>query len=281
VRLFVYNTENEQITTATLGEYIQLRAWLEAANETSTSIRVFNCKAFSENMSYYFLLGGCGEGDVMAADRGFRTRVEDTGNDKVTRVSRSAYFKSFLLPARDTLTFECHYILCPADECDGYSCEDSTMLEYESSRNATTGLSSARRKRDISNNPALKAGSLLPKVTSTALRLIPQEEHHFIISSNDLIHAEDDSRPSYPRYEHDLLDASQSSAVLTDGLDLMTIGLIAGMSFLAVLLLITLTCTLMVCRRGLLQPVYRPVGARGSPDRSFSKLMQQKSAGAC
>jgi len=73
----------------------------------------------------------------MQTDRGFRTRNEIVylgpspaigQRTDVHRVSRSTYFESFLLPDSSSLTFECDYILCSdAEDCDGYSCDNSVM----------------------------------------------------------------------------------------------------------------------------------------------------------
>jgi len=119
----------------------------------TSSIRMQNCRAFEDDLSHYFLIGGCGEGDVMGNDRGFRTQQEDVNDGNVTRVSRSAFFKSFLLPDKDSMTFECDYFVCTSIEgCDGYSCPDSK--------------SPARHKRST-----LKE-AVLPSVTSQRVKII-------------------------------------------------------------------------------------------------------------
>merc|ERR1712168_1342315 len=194
VDLYVYDASNNRVDTVRLGEYIQLRAHLQSGEgELENSIRVFNCRVFAEDYtSYYFMLEGCGKGDgVMPADRGFRTRYEDTGNSKITRVSRSSYFKSFAMPGHEELTFECHYILCPPDECDGYSCPASVMVSSNQSRAEPPSPSTrhapaaTRRKRDVSA-PTSKYDQL-PKIRSNKITFLQPEEPEILLRAEYLI----------------------------------------------------------------------------------------------
>merc|ERR1719470_569620 len=195
---YVYDTDNNRVNSATIGDYIQLRAYLETPTGVlENSIRVFNCRVFAEDYtSYYFMLEGCGKGDgVMPADRGFRTRPEDTGNTKVTRVSRSTYFKSFALPGHEELTFECHYILCEPDQCDGYSCPDSVMMASNQSRAdplSPSTRTAGRRKRDVSA-PTSK-DMQLPKIRSNKITFLQPEEPEILLTAEDLIFGSQDER---------------------------------------------------------------------------------------
>merc|ERR1712168_800771 len=254
VDLYVYDASNNRVDTVRLGEYIQLRAHLQSGDgELENSIRVFNCRVFAEDYtSYYFMLEGCGKGDgVMPADRGFRTRYEDTGNSKITRVSRSSYFKSFAMPGHEELTFECHYILCSPDQCDGYSCPASVMVSSNQSRAEPPSPSTrhsivTRRKRDV-GAPTSKYDQL-PKIRSNKITLLQPEEPEILLGAEDLIFGpselSQDGRPegtnTVPKssrstrrmnYEPEVVEAREP--VIEEGLDLITIGLIAGMAFLA------------------------------------------------
>jgi len=298
VDLYVYDTSNNRVDSVTTGDYIQLRAYLQSGDgELENSIRVFNCRAFAEDYtSYYFMLEGCGKGDgVMPADRGFRTRYEDTGNSKITRVSRSSYFKSFALPGHEELTFECHYILCSPDQCDGYSCPDSVMVSSNQSRaeplspstRDSPEVAAARRKRDVSA-PTSKYDQL-PKIRSNKITLLQPEEPEILLRAEDLIFGRSersqDERPRGPyavpkssrstkrmNYEPEVVEVREQEPVMEEGLDLITIGLIAGMAFLALLLLITLVCTYVVCHRSM-KPHYRT--------ERTEQLLYPKSTGHC
>jgi len=269
VSLHVFDTANDQITSVVLGNYIQLRAHLTTDSATS-SIKVFNCRAYSGNMQYYMLMGGCGEGDVMPNNRGFRTREEAVEGTSVSRVSRSAYFKSFLLPAQDSMQFECDYIICSPDMCDGYSCANSIMLNQTETSPAT------RRKRSVSDDSlALPPSSHMPKIRSSTLKILPQDSQAYSISSSDLIRAEEkpaSAMAPVPReraevyyqtvqepeaYPYPTKTSAYAPGTLEGleavlGMDAMTVGLIAGLCLLLILLVVTLTCAL-VCRR-VMQP---------------------------
>jgi len=290
VSLHVYDTDNNRVNTATIGDYIQLRAYLETPTGVlENSIRVFNCRAFAEDhTSYYFMLEGCGKGDgVMPADRGFRTRPEDTGNTKVTRVSRSTYFKSFALPGHDELTFECHYILCEPDQCDGYSCPDSVMMASNQSRAdplSPSTRTAGRRKRDVSA-PSSK-DMQLPKIRSNKITFLQPEEPEILLTADDLIFGSQDERPkrtnALPKsgrsmqrmnYQPEVVEVLEPEPLVQEGLDLITIGLIAGMAFLVLLLLITLVCTYVVCQRSMKLPHYMKEGT--------VQLLHPKSTGHC
>merc|ERR1719318_995053 len=297
VDLYVYDANNSRVDTVELGDYIQLRAHLQSGEgQLENSIRVFNCRVFAEDhTSYYFMLEGCGKGDgVMAADRGFRTREEDTGNSKITRVSRSSYFKSFALPGHEELTFECHYILCSPDQCDGYSCPDSVMVSSNQSRAEPLSPSTrgapgpARRKRDVSA-PTSKYDQL-PKIRSNKITLLQPEEPEILLGAEDLIFGRlersQDERPrgtyAVPKssrsmqrmnYEPEVVEVREPEPVIEEGLDLITIGLIAGMAFLALLLLIALVCTYVVCHRSMKLPHYRT--------GRTEQLLYPKSTGHC
>jgi len=278
VDLYVYDASNNRVDTVRIGDYIQLRAYLQSGEgELENSIRVFNCRVFAEDYtSYYFMLEGCGKGDgVMPADRGFRTRYEDTGDSKITRVSRSSYFKSFALPGHEELTFECHYILCSPDECDEYSCAQSVMLATNQSRAeppspSTRGAmaAGARRKRDVSA-PTSKYDQL-PKIRSNKITFLQPEEPEILLRAEDLIFGRSERSQELSQGTNAVPKSSRSmqrmnyepevevrEPVMEEGLDLITIGLIAGMAFLALLLLITLVCTYVVCHRSMKLPHYR------------------------
>merc|ERR1719318_1323797 len=253
VDLYVYDTDNNRVDSVRTGDYIQLRAYLQSGDgELENSIRVFNCRVFAEDYtSYYFMLEGCGKGDgVMPADRGFRTRYEDTGNSKITRVSRSSYFKSFALPGHEELTFECHYILCSPDQCDGYSCPDSVMVSSNQSRAEPPSPSTRvaepyRRKRDVSA-PTSKYNQL-PKVRSNKIIFLQPEEPEILLGAEDLIFGppelSEGGRPegtnTVPKssrstrrmnYEPKVVEVREQESVIEEGLDLITIMLIAGMA---------------------------------------------------
>lgn len=268
VSLHVYDTSNQEITSAVLGNYIQLRAFLSNTTSTEHSIKVFNCRAYSGSLEYYMVVGGCGEGDVMPVDRGFRTQVEAIdGNADVSRVSRSSYFKSFLLPDEDYLTFECDYILCAPDQCDGYSCENSIML---------TDDVVGRKKRSVSTTPALvptipalvptipalvPQGNM-PSVISSRVKILPQQDQYYRISGSDLLRAGESSqasvslRAAYPdqRYyvpEKTLVQEAgvPEAEMKIMGLDMLNLGLLTGVCLLALLLITTLASTLLVCKK--------------------------------
>jgi len=288
VSLHVYNA-TKRVNTVRIGDYIQLRAYLETPTGVlENSIRVFNCRAFAEDFtSFYFMLEGCGKGDVMPEDRGFRTRPEDTDNTKVTRVSRSTYFKSFAMPGHSELTFECHYILCEPEQCDGYSCPASVMRASNQSRadppspsTRTTG----RGKRDVSA-PTLK-DMQLPKIRSNKITFLQPEEPEIMLTADDLIFGSQDERPrgtnALPKssrsvqrmnYQPEVLEVLEPEPLVQEGLDLITIGLIAGMAFLVLLLLITLVCTYVVCQRSMKVPHYMKEGS--------VQLLHPKSNGHC
>merc|ERR1712121_187393 len=277
VDLYVYDASSNRVDTVELGDYIQLRAHLQSGEgELENSIRVFNCRVFAEDYtSYYFMLEGCGKGDgVMASDRGFRTRPEDTGDSKITRVSRSSYFKSFAIPGHLELTFECHYILCPPEECDEYSCAQSVMLATNQSRAeppspSTRGAGAgARRKRDVSA-PTSKYDQL-PKIRSNKITLLQPEEPEILLTAEDLVYGRSERSQERPQGTNTVPKSSRlmqrmnyepeveaREPVIEEGLDLITIGLIAGMAFLALLLLITLVCTYVACHRSMKLPHYR------------------------
>jgi len=274
VHLHVYGTSDQEIEQAVLGEYIQLRAFLasDPSSAVNNSIKIFNCRAFDEDLEYYFLTGGCGEGDVMGDDRGFRTQVETVDAfPNVTRVSRSTYFKSFLLPDKKHLTFECDYILCNPSDCDGYSCENSIM------HGRTPSSRRKRRAVDSSDyysltSPADEPNDERSTISSKRVKILPQENSNFYrISSNDLVHSDDtpsrkqansewtQHEPQYTKfyvpeptfvqetYGQSAQDMADQEALF--GLDMMTIGLITGMSVLGLLLIVAMTCMVVICRR--------------------------------
>jgi len=221
VTLTVYGTDNQEVSTAYLGAYIQLRAFIsDNAADGEHSIKIFNCKAYTQTMSYYMLLAGCGEGDVIANNRGFRTKAEVDYAD-FFRVSRSSYFKSFLLPGEDTISFECDYILCTdLDQCDGLSCADSV----------SAGAAGARRKRSIESGR--------PKVSTNAIRLVPKPDQMTVLESSELVR-EVDAGLDVNQYRR--VQTGLTAEVEEVEYDLLKIALIAGVAFLAVVLLIVLS----------------------------------------
>jgi len=266
VSLHVFDTANDEVSSVVLGNYIQLRAHL-TTDSAASSIKVFNCRAYSGNMQYYMLMGGCGEGDVMPNNRGFRTREEAVEGTTVSRVSRSAYFKSFLLPAQDSMQFECDYIICSPEMCDGYSCANSIML------NQTEASPESRRKRSVSDDSLALPSSHMPKIRSSTLKILPQDSQAYSISSSDLIRAEEKPAASavvpvprerevyystvqepeaYPTRTSVYAPGTLEGLEAVLGMDAMTVGLIAGLCLLLILLVVTLTCAL-VCRR-MMQP---------------------------
>jgi len=288
VHLHVYDTSNNEIDEAVLGNYIQLRAFLANGTATDNSIKIFNCRAFDDALEYYFLIGGCGEGDIMSKTRGFRTAVESpTGYTNVSRVARSTYFKSFLLPDKHHLTFECDYILCDPSECDGYSCSNSIML----------GGDDHRRKRSVgeaypSYSPADVPASQKPTIRSKRVTILPQENQFYRISANDIVHAGENNKPSHTTmqqdpehdvagvpevyvksyvpqqnvYQQDAAPAKPEDESLIMGMDLVTVGLIAGMSVLALLIIVTLSCTIILLKQQRPQMAgYHHTSLRGSP----------------
>jgi len=269
VSLHVFGTSSQDpIEEAILGNYIQLRAYLSNNTDTENSIKIFNCRAYDEDLEYYFVIGGCGEGDVMPKDRGFRTGPESvSGYANVSRVARSTYFKSFLLPDKHHLTFECDYILCDAEDCDGYSCSNSIMYGE-----ADHDEDDHRRKRAVDSyshyNPASPADtptSQRPTIRSTRVKILPQETDFYRISSDDLIHGEETTKhnaipseagreiPKYyvpePTFIRESPSVEQMEQETLFGLDLVAIGLISGMCVLGLLLIIATTCMVIVCRR--------------------------------
>jgi len=278
VHLHVYDTTNSEIDEAVLGSYIQLRAFLATDDPSAAenSIKIFNCRAFDDDLEYYFVIGGCGEGDVMGKNRGFRTSPEDaTGYANVSRVSRSTYFKSFLLPDKHHLTFECDYILCDPTDCDGYSCENSIM--YGEADHDDDDHRRKRREADsnIHYNPASPADvptGQRPTARSVRVKVLPQDSDFYRISSNDLVHGGESLKqkqaapsqtgwaPSAPKNTKYHVPDAESTFVRESymqeseketlfGLDMMAIGLITGMCILGLLLIVTMTCMVVVCRR--------------------------------
>merc|ERR1712121_128714 len=287
VSLHVYNV-TKRVNTVRIGDYIQLRAYLETPTGVlENSIRVFNCRAFAEDFtSFYFMLEGCGKGDVMPENRGFRTRPEDTDNTKVTRVSRSTYFKSFAMPGHSELTFECHYILCEPEQCDGYSCAASVMIASNQSRAdppSPSTRTAGRGKRDVSA-PTSK-DMQLPKIRSNKIPFLQPEEPEIMLTADDLIFGSQDERPrgtnAFPKSSRSVqrmnyqpeMEVREPEPLIEKGLDLITIGLIAGMAFLVLLLLITLVCTYVVCQRSMKVPHYMKEGS--------VQLLHPKSNGHC
>jgi len=107
VSLTVYGTDNQEVSTSLSRSLHPTKSLhLGQRSDAEHSIKIFNCRAYTNTMSYYMLLAGCGEGEVIASNRGFRTKSEDAYPD-FFRVSRSSYFKSFLLPGEETISFEC------------------------------------------------------------------------------------------------------------------------------------------------------------------------------
>jgi len=295
VHLHVFDTSNKEIDEAILGNYIQLRAYLANETDTENSIKIFNCRAFDDDLEYYFLIGGCGEGDVMPKNRGFRTGPEEvTAYTNVSRVARSTYFKSFLLPDKHHLTFECDYILCDADRCDGFSCSNSIMNGGEEADHDDH----RRKKRAVDYNPASPAAPTgqMPAIRSKRVTILPQEDEYYRISANDLVHAgqaKNQAPSPLGIPEHNTAGVpevyvrkfvpqqnvyQQEAAPMPSeqeeepevgymfGLDLVTIGLIGGMTVLALLLIVTLSCTVVLLKQQRPQAAgYHQSSMQGSP----------------
>jgi len=230
VSLAVYGTDNAEVSTAYLGSYIQLRAFImDNVADAEHSIKIFNCKAYTNTMSYYMLLAGCGEGDVIAANRGFRTKAE-TAYPTYFRVARSSYFKSFLLPGEETISFECDYILCSdLEQCDGLSCPDSV----------SSGVS-ARRKRSV---PDMRNATLYkqqyPSVKTAPIKMLRRQEST-VVEAGMLVRDEDP-----------MVYRKSGSQTLDSELDETKIYLIAGVIILVVILLLLGVC---FCVRSCLSP---------------------------
>jgi len=252
VSLTVYGTDNQEVSTAYLGAYIQLRAFIEdKGDDGEHSIKIFNCRAYTNTMSYYMLLAGCGEGDVIASNRGFRTQLE-AGYPDFFRVARSSYFKSFLLPGEDTISFECDYILCTdLNQCDGLSCPDSVSAN-------SVG---ARRKRSTET-----AGPKYPTVSTNAIRLIKKPEQMILAESSELVREEPETIGQYKR----AYEPGMAADLEVVEYDLLKMALIAGVAFLAVVLLVLVT---VVCirARGSSPAPYLPQPAPFINDSVYSK----------
>merc|ERR1712004_536927 len=290
---------DKEIDEAILGNYIQLRAYLANETDTENSIKIFNCRAFDDDLEYYFLIGGCGEGDVMPKNRGFRTGPEEvTAYTNVSRVARSTYFKIFLLPDKHHLTFECDYILCDADRCDGFSCSNSIMnggaeADHDDHRRKKRAVDSY--SHNIPASPAAPTGQM-PAIRSKRVTILPQEDEYYRISANDLVHGGQANKqapsplgipehntagvlevyvrkfvPQQNVYQQEAAPMPSEQEEEPEvgymfGLDLVTIGLIGGMTVLALLIIVTLSCTVVLLKQQRPQAAgYHQSSMQGSP----------------
>jgi len=277
VTLSVYDVSNQEVDEVVLGDYIQLTAVVTPQMQnvsvlTYTMIRIFDCKASADDLEYFFVIGGCGEGDVMPADRGFRTKMEVPVCElcpEFQSVSQSSYFKSFLLPDKTHLTFECSYILYPCNwwECEPtYSCDNSVMHRIDEN---------SRSKRAVdSYSPISPPASQRHRAISTRVKILPQEQNHYRIASNDLIHAEKTKNPHdlpaktahvpeftkyapEPTFVRESAPSPAAGLELLMGLDLMTIGLIFGIFVLGLLLIVATTCLFLYRKQGAVRTSYK------------------------
>ncbi|XP_041378310.1 vitelline envelope sperm lysin receptor-like [Gigantopelta aegis] len=96
----------------TLGQTIRIIANLISNSTLEVSLQTVSCKARGVRSTYPIILGGCGDGIIIAKDSGFTTSARQT---------TSPYFRSFRLPGSKSVSFECVFVVCSTD-CDGSSC---------------------------------------------------------------------------------------------------------------------------------------------------------------
>jgi len=240
VTMLVYGTDNNPVATAYLGNYVQLRAFLATEAGEEYSLRMYNCRAFDSTMSYYLLIAGCGQNAVLPDNRGFRTKQE-AGN-AAFRVSRSSYFKTFLLPSNDNnIRFECDYVICDQanlEDCDTYSCANSVA---------------AGRKKRAAPVPERKFQTGLPTVETPELIVVPrpEEKQRFTIGSELLIKetVQHDAK-HVPKKMRKVVYAAddEPEEALVMGLDALTLTLVVVFAVLTTAVLV-LACALVCLRR--------------------------------
>merc|ERR1711872_827953 len=166
-----------------------------------------------------------GEGDVIAANRGFRTQSESVAYPSFFRVARSSYFKSFLLPGEDTISFECDYILCTdLDQCDGLSCSDSVSSGSARRRRSVPDVPDAQNLTRINQYPSVKTGPV---------KMIRKPELKTVVEAGMLVRGDEDVA---------VYRKSTLPALLASQLDETKIYLLAGVSLLVLLLLLLGIC---------------------------------------
>ncbi|ESO89843.1 hypothetical protein LOTGIDRAFT_233996 [Lottia gigantea] len=118
VDLYLENILQERVTAGVaLGSSIRIVAELKGDIPGEESFQAISCKAVSNNDEYALLLGGCGDGIIVARNKGFKTEGK-----KVT----SPYFRSFRIRGSKTLSFDCTFALCKSN-CDGDSCPNASV----------------------------------------------------------------------------------------------------------------------------------------------------------
>lgn len=257
VTMKVYGTDNSQLSTAYLGNYIQLRAFMYVESGEQYSLRMYNCRAYDSTMSYYLLMGGCGQGTVLDENRGFRTKSEAAAtNQGAFRVSRSSYFKTFLMPSDDTnMQFECDYVICDSDDladCDTYSCSTSQQFS-----------ANGRKKRAAKENAIIETG--LPTVHTSTLTILPRPEDKGYTVGSELLITDKQTGgmplEDFPtkrmngllrEKEEDADDDSEDFEDIVFGLDTLTLSLIVVFVVLTTVVLI-LACLLLCCRKSPLE----------------------------
>merc|ERR1712004_624610 len=166
--------------------------------------------------------------------------------------------KSFLLPDKHHLTFECDYILCDADRCDGFSCSNSIMnggaeADHDDHR---------RKKRAVDsyshNNPASPAAPSPLGIPEHNTAGVPEVYVRKFVPQQNVYQQEAAPMPSEQEEEPEV--------GYMFGLDLVTIGLIGGMTVLALLLIVTLSCTVVLLKQQRPQAAgYHQSSMQGSP----------------
>jgi len=141
------------------------------------------------------------------------------------------------------------YLCSDLDQCDGLSCPDSVSAN-------SVG---ARRKRSLETSPKY------PTVSTNAIRLVKKPDQMILAESNQLVREE-------PEMVNKLLSASSddlSAEVEVVEYDLLKIALIAGVAFLAVVLLVVVS---VVCVRACSTTApYMPQPAPSINDSVYSK----------
>jgi len=188
VTLRLYDSRDNEITAVKLGSFVQLRATYNHYDANEDSFKVWHCRAYASSYQYYFVVAGCGEGDVIKKNRGFLTKYTTSGDS----TAKSVYFRFFGLPGSSTLHYECNYIVCLNSSCVGRSCGepirskrelDSQMIDTDfrtTSLGVSTNLPSVRtppililplndtpKAINIANGDLLKHPSLKPKDETT------------------------------------------------------------------------------------------------------------------
>ncbi|XP_013388089.1 uncharacterized protein LOC106157127 isoform X2 [Lingula anatina] len=115
--LTVVDAQNATVTSVVLGHPIRLLAIYKNNAPAEQGLMVIGCEARDAQpftLQHFFLVAGCGQGDVIKSNEGFTT---------VGYESISPFFKAFAFTQKNTILFACDFALCPiAGRCDGSSC---------------------------------------------------------------------------------------------------------------------------------------------------------------